>query len=188
MYNNELTIEEKRDIQKFIQSLPKETDDSHPIAFENNGYIYTFNTKLDLYEENRRDGDGFEILHKFDLNSLTNEQKNILRKVGYRDTRTYDQNIDEFRSWRDNYKSSDVASTGITTTVEIDGVDGEPKRDQRTDRRGNTGAGNENRRGNEEVTPQELQRGSLSLESDKPAFKAATEKTCRRWRRRASRW
>ena len=67
--------EEKSDIQKYIQQLPENIDYSHPLLFENNGYIYTFNTNLNLYAENRKDGDGFEILYKDDLNKLTNEQR-----------------------------------------------------------------------------------------------------------------
>lgn len=58
--NKDLEIEEKVAIQKYIESLPENTDDSHPLYFENNDYIYIFNTLLSRYEENIKDGDGFE--------------------------------------------------------------------------------------------------------------------------------
>ena len=75
--NKDLEIEEKVAIQKYIESLPENTDDSHPLYFENNDYIYIFNTLLSRYEENIVDGDGFEILRKIDLNNISNLYKKI---------------------------------------------------------------------------------------------------------------
>ena len=75
LLNTDLTEEEKTDIQKYIQSLSEEIDDSYPLLFIKNGYIYTFDTNLRFYDENRVKGDGFEILYKDDLNNLTFEQK-----------------------------------------------------------------------------------------------------------------
>ena len=72
------------------------------------------------YEDNRDDKhDGFYILRKIDLNNIPNEQQNYLRKIGAADIRTYGQNINEFKTWRDEYQSGDSTTTGATTAMEM---------------------------------------------------------------------
>ena len=64
LYNPNLTLEEKRAIQKYIESLPEETTSKKPLFFTNNNYIYMFNTLLSRYEENREDGEtAIENIH-----------------------------------------------------------------------------------------------------------------------------
>ena len=57
VYNNELTDEEKKRIQEYIESLSEDTDISNGVYFldKENGYIYKFNTSLSQYADNRKD-------------------------------------------------------------------------------------------------------------------------------------
>ena len=120
-----------------------------------------FNSSRLQYEDNRNDEhDGFHILRKIDLNNISNKQQNYLRKIGAADIRTYDQNINEFKTWRDEYQSGNSATTGATTAMKIDGVDGGPKRDSRTRRGRDTGESIEDERG--EVAP-EASEGGITL-------------------------
>lgn len=150
LYNSDLTTEEKRAIQKYIESLPEETNSNKPLFFIKNGYIYIFNTSRIQYEDNRDDKrDGFHILRKIDLNTISNEQKNYLRQIGAADIRTYGQNTDEFKTWRGEYQSSGSTSAGTSTAMEIDGVDGGQTGDSRTDRNGDNGRGDSDTLGEE---------------------------------------
>ena len=125
LYNPDLTDEEKRAIQKYIESLPENYASEYPLTFENNGYIYIFNTAPKYYWENRREEgtDGFHILRKIDLNNISNEQQNYLRKIGAADIRAPRRMDDEFRGWRNHGESGGMSSTGTTAAMEVDGVD-----------------------------------------------------------------
>lgn len=80
IFNANLSADEIEDIQRFIESLPLSTDNSHGLYFVNGDYIYHFNTSLRQYEDNRRDGhDGFEILHKYDLSQLSETDKQLVK-------------------------------------------------------------------------------------------------------------
>ena len=76
------------------------------------------------YEDNRADKhDGFHILRKIDLNNISNEQQNYLRKIGAADIRAPRRIDDEFRDWRNHGESGGSSSAGTTTKMEVDGVD-----------------------------------------------------------------
>ena len=91
IYNSELDKQEITVIQRYIETLSKETDTSnglwHIVSYTrgvNKGktFAYKFNTSLHQYEQNRKDKhDGFEILDKREINNLTEEQLNTLENV-----------------------------------------------------------------------------------------------------------
>ena len=70
LINEDLSIDEKIAIKKYIESLPENIDYSRPLSFLNNDYIYIFNPNLGLYEDNIKKGDGFEILRKYNINKF----------------------------------------------------------------------------------------------------------------------
>ncbi len=83
LYNSDLLKSEISAIQKHIETLPNNTDTSrglwHVVKYNrgaNKGktFAYKFNTSLHQYEQNRKDKhDGFEILDKREVSSLTEE-------------------------------------------------------------------------------------------------------------------
>jgi hypothetical protein len=99
-----------------------------------------FNTKITWVDKH----DGFYILRKIDLNNISNEQQNYLRKIGAADIRTSRRMDDEFRNWRNSGESSGVYSTGATTAMETDGVDIETDGNSQSRRGRDTGTGFEN--------------------------------------------
>lgn len=143
--NKDLEIEEKVAIQKYIESLPENTDDSHPLYFENNDYIYIFNTLLSRYEENIVDGDGFEILRKIDLNNISNEEQREIDRIADKNLQSFDKNIGEFRNEQKVNHSSGNNSAKATAAVQTDGVDIGTGENSQADRGRDTGAGNDNR-------------------------------------------
>lgn len=145
LYNSDLTTEEKRAIQKYIESLPENYASEHPLAFENNGYIYIFNTSRLQYEDNRTDKhDGFNIISKYDLNNIPNEKQNLLRKILGGDIRTNDRVVGEFETWRNDNQSDSMYSAGATAAMEANGVDGRVDKNSQADRGRDTGTGFEN--------------------------------------------
>ena len=81
LFNSDLTKAEIKAIQKHIESLPAETNTSNELYFERNNYLYTFNTSLAQYADNRKDGrDGFEITGKYNLKTLPADEKQILNQ------------------------------------------------------------------------------------------------------------
>ena len=110
-----------------------------------NHTVCIFNTSRIQYEDNRDDKhDGFYILRKINLNNISNEQQNYLRKNGAADIRTSRRIDDEFRGRRNNGESSGVYSTGATTAMEADGVDIETDGNSQSRRGRDTGSGFEN--------------------------------------------
>ncbi len=91
LYNSDLLKSEISAIQKYIETLPNNTDTSrglwHVVKYNrgaNKGktFAYKFNTSLHQYEQNRKDKhDGFEIVDKREVSSLTEEQLNRVEYV-----------------------------------------------------------------------------------------------------------
>ena len=97
--NYDLSKGEKKAIQKYIESLPEDILTSNPLYFENNGYIYKFNTSIVQYEDNRKSGrHGFNILKKVNLNKLTDEQRNKLQRGYERHPRSVARITDEYET------------------------------------------------------------------------------------------
>lgn len=99
LYNSDLSSEEITKIQKFIESLSPKTDTSHGLYLldRENKTIYKFNTSLRQYDENRQDGhDGFEVIDKVNISTLTVEQLNKLEHE-YKERRLIDTIISRIR-------------------------------------------------------------------------------------------
>ena len=81
--NRHLTAAEKQRIQKYILSLPLSDIRSTPYALMTRNYVYVFNTHRSLYDENTTQkpiGDGFEILHRYDMRTLSQEAQQELNR------------------------------------------------------------------------------------------------------------
>ena len=110
-----------------------------------NHSVYIFNISRIQYEDNRDDKrDGFHILRKIDLNNISNEQQNYLRKIGAADIRAPRRMDDEFRGWRNHGESGGMSSTGTTAAMEVDGVDIQDNGGPQSRRGRDTGTGFEN--------------------------------------------
>ena len=108
--NNDLSLQEKKAIQEHIKSLPKDTDTSNGLYYENNGYIYKFNASVTNFEENLEDGDGFEIIEIIDVTNLNNNDKKRINE--------YFGNPKERRSvWFKNNGYTQRTSNGSTVII-----------------------------------------------------------------------
>ena len=79
--NSDLTNEEKKKIKEYILSLPKDISTDRPYMVKFDGYAYIFNASRRFFEENttkKPKGDGFEILHKRELASLSELETRLL--------------------------------------------------------------------------------------------------------------
>ena len=72
IWNDELSLQEKKDILDFINSLTDEEMKRGYGAIHKNGFIYTFNfaPTRKVHEDNLKTGGGFEIIHKVDVSGL----------------------------------------------------------------------------------------------------------------------
>lgn len=121
--NYDLSKDEIKAIQEYIESLPKDTEINGALYFENNGYIYKFDTSIAQYEDNRKSGrHGFRILGKLNLNKLTDEQRNYIQRGSGKDIQAVSRLAKGFKtSGGGNIR--DILDTNKTdTTVRPDGL------------------------------------------------------------------
>lgn len=99
-----------------------------------NHCVYIFNTSRIQYEDNRDDKrDGFEILQKVDLNNISNEERDELKRLSKGNLQPFSQVVNEFRSRRNGNQSRNNSSAGTPTAIQADGVDIGTGGDSRTD-------------------------------------------------------
>ena len=93
IYNSDLKPSVKKSIQKYIESLPEDTDTSRGLYYRRGGYIYKFNTSLYQYYDNRKlKRDGFEILDVYDIRNLNKKDVNNV-EYGFKQTKQSDSSI-----------------------------------------------------------------------------------------------
>ncbi|MBQ2051235.1 MAG: hypothetical protein II495_03215, partial [Paludibacteraceae bacterium] len=82
IWNDELSLQEKKDILDFIDSLTDEEMKRGYGAMKKNGFIYRFNfaPSREKHLDNLNSGGGFEIIHKVDVSELDEETQNALLK------------------------------------------------------------------------------------------------------------
>lgn len=85
------------------------------------------------------------VLRKYNLNKLSNEERNELKRLSKGNLQSFDKNIGEFRNERNGNHSSSSNSAKATAAVQTDGVDIGTGGNSQTDRGRDTGAGNDNR-------------------------------------------
>lgn len=80
IWNDELSLQEKKDILDFINSLTDEEMKRGYGAINKNGFIYTFNfaPTRKVHEDNLKTGGGFEIIHKVDVSGLNQQTQELL--------------------------------------------------------------------------------------------------------------
>lgn len=81
MFNSDLSRAEKKKIREYILSLPLDSSFDGPLMLKADGYAYIFNTSVRFFKDNttkKPKGDGFEILHKYELSSLTELEEKLL--------------------------------------------------------------------------------------------------------------
>lgn len=82
IWNDELSLQEKKDILDFIDSLTDEEMKRGYGAMKKNGFIYRFNfaPSREKHLDNLNSGGDFEIIHKVDVSELDEETQNALLK------------------------------------------------------------------------------------------------------------
>lgn len=80
IWNDELSLQEKKDILEFIDSLTDEEMKRGYGAINKNGFIYTFNfaPTRKVHEDNLKTDGGFEIIHKVDVSGLNQQTQELL--------------------------------------------------------------------------------------------------------------
>ena len=149
IFNSDLSKDEIEAIQAHIETLDKDTDVSHGLYFEKDGFIYKFNTSLSQYANNRNDGhDGFEIIGKSDISKLNEEQKNRLKDV-IENRGNIDSVLGKQGTWNEegSLYDSDVVVTNGKTTGDNDRLDSQALQGESRRGRDNRNGGSNQRAG-----------------------------------------
>ena len=162
IYNSELKKQEITAIQRYIETLSKETDTSkglwHIVRYTrgiNKGktFAYKFNTSLHQYEQNRKDKhDGFEILRKVDITNISEEQLNTLENA-IKNRENIDSVLNQQGTWNEERALYD--SDVIVNNRQTKGNNGRLDREAlqgKTNRGQSDGSGTENKRESEITT------------------------------------
>lgn len=126
IYNNQLTDEEIQTIQNYILSLPIDHTQPVPYSLEFDGYVYIFNTDRKYFSENLEDGDGFEILHKINQLSISEDNYDVIdSRYNDRERRTISRLLHRIRddkAGNNNGISSDSNAGGERGNAGVDGT------------------------------------------------------------------
>jgi hypothetical protein len=83
---------------------------------------------------------------KIDLNNISNEERDELKRLSKGNLQPFSQVVNEFRSRRNGNQSRNNSFAGTPTAIQADGVDIGTGGDSRTDGGRDTGIGFENER------------------------------------------
>jgi len=114
IYNSDLTEEEKNIIQNFIVHLSDEEMKQGRHFLIEGDYLYVFNhapTKESHFENQKNGGDSFEIIHKYNVQDLTQEQLTYLEK-------NYDGTSETYSGWISRLGSAERSSNGSADSTE----------------------------------------------------------------------
>ena len=146
--NKELNKSEKKAIQRYIETLPEDTDTANGLYYydRETGTIYKFDTSITQYADNRVDGrDGFVLKDKRKIGQLTEDELKEIKDGNYK--AVYDrrnaENGNERRADDDSSITNENGSAAVSD-VELDrqshSVESDGRRSDSSSRR-DSGAG-----------------------------------------------